>query len=157
MDVSIDIRYAYLGILAIMAAVLIAFVCSVLFISKRIGMWKLFERAGEKEWKSIVPVYNQITLLKICKLKPTFILLYLDFLVPLVGYFVGRDVKWMAIVMLVGYMIYRFMIAIRVGQSFKKGDVFSFFLAFFPAILLPVLSCSKDQTYIGIVESKAKK
>lgn len=157
MDVSIDIRYAYLGFLAIIAAVLIAFICSVLFISKRIGMWKLFERAGEKEWKSIVPVYNQITLLKICKLKPAFILLYLDFLVPLIGYFVGRDVKWMAIVMLVGYMIYRFMISIRVGQSFKKGDVFSFFLAFFPSILLPVLSCSKNQTYIGIIETKVKK
>jgi len=157
MDVSIDIKYAYLAFLSIIAAVLIAFVCAVVFMSKRIGMWKLFEKAGEKEWKSIIPIYNQVVLLKICKLKPAFILLYLDFLVPLIGYFVGRDVKWMAIAMGVGYMIYRFMLSIRLGQAFKKGDVFSFFLAFFPSILLPVLSCSKNQTYIGIVETKVKK
>ena len=157
MEFSIDIKYAYLAGMSVMIAILVAFICSVVFMSKRIGMWKLFEKAGEKEWKSIVPIYNQITLLKMCKLKPMFILLYIDFIIPIIGYFAGRDVKWMTYVMLVGFVIYRFMIAIRLGQAFKKNDVFSFFLAFFPSILLPVLGCSRNETFRTIVETKVNK
>ena len=33
-------------------------------------------------------IYNQVMLLKICKLKPAFILLYLDFIIPIIGYIV---------------------------------------------------------------------
>lgn len=157
MEFSIDIKYAYLAGMSVMIAILVAFICSVVFMSKRIGMWKLFEKAGEKEWKSMVPIYNQITLLKMCKLKPMFILLYIDFIIPIIGYFAGRDVKWMTYVMLVGFVIYRFMIAIRLGQAFKKNDVFSFFLAFFPSILLPVLGCSRNETFRTIVETKVNK
>ena len=143
MDITVDTRYAYLLVCGIVIAVVLSIICSVLFMSKKIGMWGLFSKLGEKEWKSIIPIYNQVTLLKMCKLKPVYILLYLDFTVPIVGYFAGRDVKWITIIMLVGLLIYRYMISIRLGQMFKKGDVFSFFLAFFPSIMLPVLGCTK--------------
>lgn len=157
MEITIAREYAYFSIICVIVGILISILASILFMSKRIGMWKLFEKAGEREWKSIVPIYNQITLLKMCKLKPIFILLYIDFIIPAIGYLAGRDVKWMTIVMLVGLVIYRFMISIRLGQAFKKGDVFSFFLAFFPSILLPVLGCSKNEIYRTIIETKVNK
>ena len=157
MEITIAREYAYFSIICVVVGILISILASILFMSKRIGMWKLFEKAGEREWKSIVPIYNQITLLKMCKLKPIFILLYIDFIIPAIGYLAGRDVKWMTIVMLVGLVIYRFMISIRLGQAFKKGDVFSFFLAFFPSILLPVLGCSKNEIYRTIIETKVNK
>lgn len=157
MEITIGRDYVYFTITCVIIAILIAVIASVLIISKRIGMWKLFDKAGEKEWKSMVPIYNQITLLKMCKLKPMFILLYIDFIIPVIGFFAGRDVRWMTYIMLVGLVIYRFMIAIRLGQAFKKGDVFSFFLAFFPSILLPVLGCSRNETYRTIVETKVNK
>ena len=157
MEITIAREYAYFSIICVVVGILISIFASILFMSKRIGMWKLFEKAGEREWKSIVPIYNQITLLKMCKLKPIFILLYIDFIIPAIGYLAGRDVKWMTIVMLVGLVIYRFMISIRLGQAFKKGDVFSFFLAFFPSILLPVLGCSKNEIYRTIIETKVNK
>lgn len=157
MEITIARDYTYFSVICVVVGILISILASVLFMSKRIGMWKLFEKAGEREWKSIVPIYNQITLLKMCKLKPIFILLYIDFIIPAIGYLAGRDVKWMTIVMLVGLVIYRFMISIRLGQAFKKGDVFSFFLAFFPSILLPVLGCSKNEIYRTIIETKVNK
>ena len=157
MEITIAREYAYFSIICVVVGILISIFASILFMSKRIGMWKLFEKAGEREWKSIVPIYNQIVLLKMCKLKPIFILLYIDFIIPAMGYLAGRDVKWMTIVMLVGLVIYRFMISIRLGQPFKKGDVFSFFLAFFPSILLPVLGCSKNEIYRTIIETKVNK
>lgn len=157
MELTMDIRYAYLIGMSILIAILISVGCSILIMSKKIGMWKLFAKAGEKEWKSIVPIYNQITLLKICKLKPAFVLLYLDFIIPIIGYFANRDVRWITIIMLVGFVIYRFLISIRLGQSFKKGDVFSFFLAFFPSILLPVLTCSKSGEFKSVEIKKKSK
>lgn len=157
MEIAIDARYVYLAVVGIILGIIVAFVCSVSFISKRIGMWGVFAKAGEKEWKSIVPIYNQLTLLKLCKLKPIFILLYVDMIIPIIGYLAGRDVKWMALIVLIGLIIYRFMIAIKLGQSYKKNDVFSFFLAFFPSIFLPILGCSKNEKYTVIVGTKAKK
>lgn len=157
MEIAIDIRYAYLAFLLTLFAIVVSIISSILFISKKIGMWNFFSKAGEKEWKSIIPIYNQITLLKICKLKSWYILLYLDLLIPIIGYLAGRDVKWITIIMLIGFVIYRYMIAIRIGQAYKKGDVFSFFMAFFPSILFPVLSCSKCENYKEITEVKAKK
>lgn len=31
-----------------------------------IGIWKIFTKAGEKGWKSIIPIYNMYILFKIC-------------------------------------------------------------------------------------------
>ncbi len=157
MELAIDIRYAYLSILLVIFAIVVSSVFSILFISKKIGMWGIFNKAGEKEWKAIIPIYNQITLLKICKLKPWYILLYIDFIVPALGYFAGRDVKWITIIMLIGFVIYRYMISIRLGQAYKKGDIFSFFMAFFPSVLFTVLGHSKNENYKPLTETKAKK
>ena len=64
MEITIAREYAYFSIICVVVGILISIFASILFMSKRIGMWKLFEKAGEREWKSIVPIYNQIVLLK---------------------------------------------------------------------------------------------
>lgn len=156
MDIVVDMRYVYIAIVYGGLAIIFSIVSAILFMSKRIGLWGIFEKAGEKEWKSIIPVYSQITLLKICKLKPWLVVLYLDFIIPIIGFLALRDVRWISIIVMVGFVIYRFMIAIRLGQLFKKGDVFSFLLAFFPSILLPVLGCTKSEKYTNVVEEKKK-
>ena len=157
MELTFDAKYLYLSGLCLIVGIVLSVVFSIAFMGKKIGLWGIFSKAGEKEWKSIVPLYNQITLLKVCKLSPWLVLLYLDFLIPVVGYLFGRDVKWVTIIMLVGLVIYRFMIAIRLGQAFKKGDVFSFCMAFFQAIFFPILGCSKDEKYTKIDTKKSKK
>ena len=57
----------------------------------------------------------------------------------------------------IGFLIYKYIIAIRLGESFKKGTVFCFFLAFFPSILYPVLGCSKLSEYTKIPLKNSKK
>lgn len=37
-----------------------------------IAWWKIFEKAGEKGWKALIPVYNTYILFKICGLKNWF-------------------------------------------------------------------------------------
>lgn len=29
-----------------------------------VGMWRIFEKAGESGWKCLIPIYNQYTLFK---------------------------------------------------------------------------------------------
>lgn len=48
-----------------------------------IAMWRIFQKAGEAGWKSIIPVYNLVILYKISGLSPWLILL---FLIPFVGW-----------------------------------------------------------------------
>ena len=131
--------------------------CMILGLIKKIGQWGIFSKAGISEWKSLVPVYNQIQLLKICKLSPWLVVLYLDFLIPIIGFYAGRDVSWTFIIMLIGFLCYRFMIAVRLGYCYKKGAVLPFFMAFFPSIFFPIIGCSKKEEYTELVIQKKSK
>ena len=42
-----------------------------------VAMWKIFTKAGEAGWKSIIPIYNCIVLLQIVGLHPALVLLCL--------------------------------------------------------------------------------
>lgn len=136
----------YFGLLCLFFSVLVGFIFLFAF-TKKIGLWGIFGKAGEKEWKSIIPIYNQIKLLKICKISPWFVVIHLAWIIPFFGYLGGRDITWVSIAIGIANIVYRFIIAIRLGEAFKKGDVFSFFLAFFPSILYPVLGCSKNESF----------
>lgn len=147
----------YFAVISIVYAVIIS-VFFILVLVKKIGLWGIFAKAGEKEWKVMIPIYNQIRLLKICKLSPWFVLLYLDYAIPIVGFLLGRDVTWALIIVSIGFLCYRFLISIRLGDAFKKGDVFPFFMALFPTVLYPVIGCSKNETFSEIkVKEKRKK
>ena len=149
------VSYIYLY-LAIIVSIVVCF-CMILGLIKKIGQWGIFSKAGISEWKSLVPVYNQIQLLKICKLSPWLVVLYLDFLIPIIGFYAGRDVSWTFIIMLIGFLCYRFMIAVRLGYCYKKGAVFPFFMAFFPSIFFPIIGCSKKEEYTELVIQKKSK
>lgn len=51
-----------------------------------IAMWKIFTKAGEKGWKSIIPIYNMVILFKISGLSPWLILVYFAAVIPFVGW-----------------------------------------------------------------------
>lgn len=54
-----------------------------------VAMWKVFVKAGEPGWASIIPLYNAYVMVKIAGLNP---LLFLLFLVPIVNV-VFRDLR----------------------------------------------------------------
>lgn len=47
-----------------------------------VGLWKVFEKANEAGWKSIIPIWNTIVELRIVGYSPWYLLL---FLIPLVN------------------------------------------------------------------------
>jgi hypothetical protein len=82
------------------------------------GIWKVFTKAGEPGWASIVPIYNAIVLLRIAG-KPWWWLLLL--FIPLVN------------------VIIAILVSIEVANNFGKGGGFGLGLAFLGFIFYPIL------------------
>ena len=90
---------------------LIALVFYVLVV---VGLWKVFTKAGYPGILAIIPIVNVVFLVKIAGMSGWFALLYL---IPIVGFVFG------------------IIVAIKLGERFGKGGLFSFFLLFvFPYI-----------------------
>ena len=90
-----------------------------------IGMWKVFEKAGQPGWGCIIPIFNLYCLIKIAGKEWWWLLLYL---IPLVNIII-------AVLVLVG-----------VAQNFGKGVAFAIGLIFLPFIFFPILGFG-DATY----------
>jgi len=99
-----------------------------------VGMWKLYTKAGEKGWKSIIPIYNIVILFKISGISPWLILLYLLAFIPFVG--------WIAVIALNVYQ------ANNLSKSFGKDVGYTVGLIFLPTIFYLILGFGKAE-YVG--------
>ncbi|MBT2473583.1 hypothetical protein J7E68_03080 [Microbacterium sp. ISL-103] len=79
-----------------------------------IGLWKVFTKAGYPGILAIIPFVNVVFLVKIAGMSGWLALLYL---IPIVGFIFG------------------IIVAVKLGERFGRGGLFSFFLLFvFPYI-----------------------
>ena len=99
-----------------------------------IAMWKLFTKAGQKGWKSIIPIYNTVILFKISGLSPWLLLLYLTAIIPFVG--------WIAMIALTAVLAY------KLAKSFGKDGGYAVGIYFLPSIFYMILAFGKSQ-YVG--------
>lgn len=99
----------------IWALVIFMFVC----------MWKIFKKAGKNGWEAIVPIYNIIVLLEICKLPLWNIVL---FIIPIANIYI------------------MFKIYIELAHRFGKSTGFGVATVFFSIICLPILAFG-DNSY----------
>jgi len=95
----------------------IGFIAIMLFIVvfMIVSMWKIYEKAGQPGWASIVPIYNIIVYIKIIK-KPMWWIVM--FLIPVVNYVFliwsvnllskrfGKDVGFTIGLLLLGFVFY---------------------------------------------------
>lgn len=83
------------------------------------SMWKIFSKAGQPGWASIIPVYNAYILLKvICK--PAWWLILM--IIPILN-------------IIIGIIIYT-----NLAKRFNKGTGFAVGLILLPFIFLPILA-----------------
>lgn len=126
--------YATLGTaLGAFLGIFLLFIFIILII-QIVAIWKLFNKAGEKGWKSIIPIYNVITLFKISGLSPWIVCAYLLGFIPIVG----------GLIML-GISIYQ---SYNLAKSFGKGAGFTVGLVLLPFVFYMILAFGKDE-YIG--------
>lgn len=74
-----------------------------------IGLWKLFEKAGEPGWAAIIPIFNVIVLLKIA----------------------GRPVWWVVLYFIpIVNIVAAIIVSIDIAKAFGQSAMFGFFLNF---------------------------
>ena len=124
-----------LAVAAIMSALATySIIVLVVAILEVIGLWKMFSKAGEKGWKSIIPIYNVVILFKICGLSPWLLLVYFAAIIPFIG--------WIAVLLLSIFQ------AIYLAKSFGKGTGFTVGLIFLQPIFTMILGFG-SATYVG--------
>ncbi len=104
-------------VVVILAIAVFAIVC----------MWKIFTKAGQPGWASIIPFYNYYVLFEIAWGNG---LLFLLMLIP-VANFVIMIILW-----------------VKLSQSFGYSAAFAIGLLFLPIIFLPILAFGSSR-YIG--------
>lgn len=144
---------ALLGMGAV--ALIISLAVCVLMI---VAVWKIFTKAGEKGWKSIIPIYNGYTMYKI-SWKPLWfwITLAISVLSSVVTSILGAESN-AALVISVILAIAEIVIAIiamyKLSKSFGHGVGFTIGLILLAPIFILILAFGSSK-YIG-PEGKAK-
>lgn len=87
-----DAGYAVLG--GALGGAFAGMITVISLISLAIGIltiiadWKIFTKAGQAGWKSLIPIYNLVILFRIAGLSPWWILAYLAGIIPVIGWLV---------------------------------------------------------------------
>jgi hypothetical protein len=89
-----------------------------IFIMMVVAWWKVFTKAGEAGWKSLIPFYNLYVL---CRIAGKSFWWFLLMFVPVVNLFVA------------------FVIAISIAHKFGKSFLFGLGLLFLPVLFYPIL------------------
>ncbi len=110
----------------LVAFLLIGLIFAVIMIA---AFWNVFTKAGEKGWKSIIPIYNYIVLMRI----------------------IGRPVWWV-ILLLIPFVNFIVLIIVwlDLAKAFGKGVGFAVGLIFLTFIFLPILGFGSAR-YVGPV------
>jgi hypothetical protein len=121
--VSEDSVFAVIGaaFLALMIPIIIVAILGI------IAMWKIFTKCGEAGWKSIIPIYNMVILLKIVGINPLWILIMV---IPIVG---G-----------IGSLLLTIVANIRLAKGFGKSEGFAVGLILLSFIFDLILAFDKS-------------
>ena len=93
------------------------------WVASVVGMWKMFEKAGEPGWPALIPFYNYYKLCDICMKNPWYWLRMFVVVIPVFG--------WIA------YLYFAYQMYKAVAVSYGKPEVYAWGLIF----LSPVFFC----------------
>jgi Family of unknown function (DUF5684) len=118
---QVDYSYSAQGTAPSPVSTIIAVLIGLLLI---VAMWKVFTKAGQPGWASIIPIYNVYIWCKI----------------------VGRPGWWVILMLipLVNFIIL-IILSLDMAKSFGKGVAFGLGLAFLGIIFLPILGFGSAQ------------
>ena len=89
-----------------------------------VAMWKVFTKAGQPGWASIIPIYNVIVLLQIAGKPLWFIVL---FFIPVANF------------------VAAILVNIAIAKAFGKGGGFAAGLILLPVVFFPILGFGSAQ------------
>ncbi|MEM6343994.1 MAG: DUF5684 domain-containing protein [Bacteroidota bacterium] len=106
------------------------------------SLWRVFEKAGEEGWKSIIPIYNTWTLYEISGKPGWWSLIGFAALIPFLGLLAIPAIFVLHILAMIG-----------LSRNFKAGDGFVVGLILLPVVFYPILAFGDYQYHGGEGES----
>ncbi len=100
-----------------------------------VAMWKIFEKAGEQGWKSIIPIYNVYVLFKLLKLNFWILLAAIVCLI----------IPFVNIIALVVLLYFVFAALYRLSKAFGHGVGYFLGLIFLSFIFELILAFNDDK------------
>ncbi len=113
----------------------------VITILKIVATWKIFTKAGQAGWKSLIPIYSTVILYKVAGISPLWILSCLVIWVPILGP-----------LFVLGVSIYAML---NLSRAFGKEDAFTVGLILFNTIFMMILGFGKSDYQLN-KEKEAK-
>lgn len=127
---KVNLIFNMVGSIKIIKNILI--VCVIIFVYRTLLRCIIYKKAGKKPWASIIPIYRNVVMLKVCQMSAWWLLLLL---VPVVGW----------IILWIVSVASKFMLA----EKFGKGVGFSFGLWLLPVIFESLIAFSKNIHYLN--------
>ena len=137
-----------------------------------IAGWKIFEKAGEKGWKSLIPIYNTYIFYKIVGMKNYFwAILIMSFAISLITTALGQGTQMQSMNLATGAGVFSFILSlascifvlvvsvmyvIRTSKAFGHGGLFAVGLFFLSGIFLLILGFGKSKYNKKLVASWEK-
>ncbi len=124
-----------------------------------IGYWKVFDKAGEKSWKSIIPVYRKYVIYKsVWGANICWIWLAAVVIDRVISDYVSGTIGMLSVVFGIVAFIIDVKMKRRMSRSFGHGVGFTIGLVLVEPLFVFILGFDKSR-YLGVVESskKAKK
>ena len=126
-----------------------------LYVLLIIAMWKIFSKAGESGWKSLIPIYNVYIYFKIAGMKKYFwILVCSSIIVAIIQSILGKEAAVSEIASSIFGIIscvFSIMHCFKLSKSFGKGIGYTLGLIFLPTIFTLILGFGSAE-YIGSEE-----
>ena len=101
----------------LVGVLLIAFAIAIVCV---VAMWKIFVKAGEHGWASLIPFYNFYVMTKITW---------------------GKGWLFLLLLLPIGNLIFGIFTSIKLAKVFGKGGGFACGIIFLSIIFLPMLAC----------------
>lgn len=105
--------------------IIISLIIQILII---VSYWKIYQKADEKGWKSIVPFYSTYTEFRL--------------------FYGGNPWKFLLLLVPIANIVVMIKLPIRTAKSFGKSSLYGLGLLVFPVIFLPILAFGSAE-YIG--------
>ena len=129
--------------------IIVAIVVYVLLV---IALWKIFVKAGEAGWKSLIPIYNVYVLCKIIGIRFWIYVILLPIIVGFVaGLIFGNDQKTVSLISSLYSLFLAIYMSRNLAKAFGKGIGFTIGLIFLPNIFQLILGFGSAE-YVGVPE-----
>ena len=123
------------------------------------SLWVLFEKAGEKGWKALIPFFNLYVLCKLTLNTTTFVeilvsLLIIMALTPILMVFgtklgsVTIFLDILVLICLIFVLVNQIVLSLQVAQSFERNNWFGIGIFVFSFVFLPLLAFGQNK-YVG--------